>query len=1049
VTDGGPRQGLAGRLVALARRRPVALAGAMIALACGGLWGYFAWWTHAGHVERLYRLSWAVAIEDGSSTAPAQWISPPGHPLIGYYRKELRASGRIRSAWVQVSAPFTFSLYVNGRHLGGEYYKSARATALFDITRYVQPGRNFIAIANTSRTYDETSRIVVAGAITDWQGRVTPIRSDAQWRTLNRYARQIDKTGKPEWFHPLFDDSDWPQAVTGGSPGPADQAREVFPPRLFRDPVPTGWVWGPRPEAEEVFFRRTFRARGKVRDAWLRIAARHSYTLFVNGHRLEGRETGVAESPLLTFLDVYDITPYLGRGRNVIAVKARREALDHGFIADGFWTDGAGTHELETRSGEWKTSEVYQPGWVRKRTDESAWSPASPLRTDTPAAAVLFPKGRIEVEPPRSFTAPAGASLSLAVLAGALLFLALAWAAARLAAPGEADHAGLGAAGPACLPSAAFLALVWMAGYDYRLDPSFSFRGAWTAAALGICVLCLALLVAAARGVPARLLGAVRDRAILPRPFPAGAWVWRHRHVLLLALILVAGLVLRLQHVAFEPIGADEIKMLEKSKGILKLGVPHVIVAQELGVRLSTTSELVHYPMAWGVLLFGEGELALRLPGILFSVFTALLLYRYGQMLHSRGAGLLAAALFSFFPAVIRMSQLARYPAQLTFFTLLAAYFFWRCISQHSIANRHLYFATAAYMCTYVSWEGAGFLLPSLFVGMALMRPRDLGRTLSNPRLVTCLLFIGLAVVLQLNIRAMVSGGLFIYGTGTSELTMMPTWFHSNFDPLYYLDNFFLIENHQVLSWLCLIGLPFAFRRGPLAGGMRFLYGLLLMNLFMKTCFLQIRNWRYIYNMIPVTCLLAAVAVFILIGLLARLASRSGALAVQAHRFRKAITAGVVCLVLLSASPFLLKLYEMPGTHGLPRTRLEDRYYPTIHEAVTFMDKHLQEGDIIISPVPHLVDFYIRDADYFLETILHFQVFLNPAKDTTMHRVSGTQAILSYEDLQKVIAQNRRVWYVTSPLDAKLLDPETHDWINRNMEVVYENIASLVYLAEN
>ena len=128
---------------------------------------------------------------------------------------------------------------------------------------------------------------------------------------------------------------------------------------------------------------------------------------------------------------------------------------------------------------------------------------------------------------------------------------------------------------------------------------------------------------------------------------------------------------------------------------------------------------------------------------------------------------------------------------------------------------------------------------------------------------------------------------------------------------------------------------------------------------------------------------------------------------------------------------------------------MEDRYYPTIQEAVAFMDRHLRDDDIIISPVPHLVDFYIRDADYFLETILHFQVFLNPANNTTMHRVSGTQAILTYKDLQKVVAMNRRVWIVTSPLDEKLIDDETRKWIKENMEVVYENIASLVYFAEN
>lgn len=1034
---------VAGRLA----RRPFLSLGAALLVLGGGFWGWFAWWTHVGHVRETYRLEWSIPLHDGGRTQAAQWISPPDLPLIGYYRKEFKAPGKIRSAWVQISAPFTFSFYINGRPIGGAFYKSARATGLYDITRHVLPGRNVIAVANTSRTYDETSRIVVAGAITDWQGHVTPIRSDHAWRTLDRYSRQIERSGKPPWYHPAYEAAEWPLATARGAPEPDDVARSAYPPRVLRDPVPTGWVWDQDPASTEVFFRRAIEADGKIRDAWLRVAARHSYSLFVNGYPIETEERGVVESPLMTPFDIYDITPYLGRGRNVVAIKVRRGALDHGLLADGFWIDDEGTHEIRTRSGHWRVSAAYHRGWVEPGFDHSDWRTAAPLRTDTPAAAVTFVKFLREIEPPRAWTYLHMLQLLLTELLGAALFVGIVFGGARWLRVGQADPLpALAVGGIAAVASSLLLGGVWLLGYDYRFDPGFSFRPLWLWTAFVIFLVSTLGLMAAPRWSGT---GARRAARLHPPWATAREVVWRHRHLILLGLILALGLLVRIDHLAFEPIGADEIKMLEKSKGILTLGVPHVIVAQELGVRLSVTSELVHYPMAWSILIFGENELALRLPGVIFSMLTILLLYRYGQMLHSRGAGLLAATIYAFLPSVIRMSQLARYPAQLTFFTLLTIYLFWRCLQQRDIANRYLYLMTASYIVTYLSWEGAGFLIPSMFVALVISRPRDLGRTLATPRLVGCLFFVALLILLQLNIRAIVAGDLFIYGTGTSELTLVPTWNHSNFNALFYLDNFFLIENHQVMSWLFLAGLPLAFLARPWARGLRYLYAISIMNLFMKTCFLQIRNWRYTYNLLPILCLIAAVTLFVLLRALYRIAARAGALSSGAQILRRGVATAAVGLLILSSTAFFLKLYELPGSHGLPRTRLEDRYYPTIQEAVTFMDRHLRDDDVIITPVPHLVDFYIRDADYFLETILHFQVFLNPAYDTTMHRVSGTQAILTFEDLQKVLAQNRRVWFVTSPLDEKLLDDETQEWIDANMKVVYENIASLVYLAEN
>ena len=736
------------------------------------------------------------------------------------------------------------------------------------------PGPNTIALSNTSRTYGETSRIAVLGGVVDWQGNVTPIRSDGSWKSLERYARQIERSGKPEWFESRFDDSNWPDAIAKESPPKNDVAREDFPPRALTRGVPTGWVWSQNPTAEEVYFRFPFKSSGKPEDAWLRVAARHSYTLFVNGYPLATEERGVVDNPAMTSLDVFDITPYLGRGKNVVAIKVRRGNLDHGLVADGFWIDRAGTHEIDSRNGKWQASQAFHKGWEDTGFNDKDWRAASPLRTDTPAAAISFVKRRKEIEEPRAYVLGTWASIVVLQLLGAGLFLGVAWLTCRFSSDALSPTSSRSLIAPAIgsLLSSCVLSLAWLLGYDYRLDPSFSFLPVW---------LWLAFLFFA--GSCAWLFLTRNQQPVTTPPdvdVDASSWkqyLWQHRHALVLALLVISGFAIRFEHVAFEPIGADEIKMLEKSKGILILGLPHVIVTEELGVRLSVTSELVHYPIAWGILAFGENEVALRVPGLIFSLLTIILLYRFGQVLHSRGAGLLAAAIYGLLPSVIRMSQLARYPSQLAFFTLLTAYFWWRCVSRESIANRYLFYMTGSYLLTYITWEGSGFLLPSLFLALVLARPRDLKHTLSHPWLVGCLFVVGIFVLLQLNIRALVAGDLFIYGTGTSELTMVPTWNHSNFDVMFYWTNFFLIENHQVMAWLFVIGIPLSLLAYPWARGLRFLYGLTFMNLFMKTCFLQIRNWRYTYNLVPILCLVAAIVLFVMGRFLFKLAREGDA----------------------------------------------------------------------------------------------------------------------------------------------------------------------------
>ena len=114
-----------------------------------------------------------------------------------------------------------------------------------------------------------------------------------------------------------------------------------------------------------------------------------------------------------------------------------------------------------------------------------------------------------------------------------------------------------------------------------------------------------------------------------------------------------------------------------------------------------------------------------------------------------------------------------------------------------------------------------------------------------------------------------------------------------------------------------------------------------------------------------------------------------------------------------------------------------------------YIERRMESDDIIISPVPHIVDHYGVTTGYFLQTVAHFQIFYLESAWTGVHRISGTPAIVDLAELRRLIYQSKRVWLVTSGLIEITTDEMTRDFIEENMAVVYENLATRVYLSQH
>jgi hypothetical protein len=92
---------------------------------------------------------------------------------------------------------------------------------------------------------------------------------------------------------------------------------------------------------------------------------------------------------------------------------------------------------------------------------------------------------------------------------------------------------------------------------------------------------------------------------------------------------------------------------------------------QSIPYTLETRSYPLYYLLAKGSLAFGDTEAALRLPSFIAGLLTIVLAYGVVRQVHSRTAGLVAAAIVAFAPFHIYYSSFARYYALMMFFALL------------------------------------------------------------------------------------------------------------------------------------------------------------------------------------------------------------------------------------------------------------------------------------------------------------------------------------------------------------------------------------------
>ena len=203
-----------------------------------------------------------------------------------------------------------------------------------------------------------------------------------------------------------------------------------------------------------------------------------------------------------------------------------------------------------------------------------------------------------------------------------------------------------------------------------------------------------------------------------PPPSDANGW-WRSGHwggslTLSLACVLLLGLALRIRFALSTPQVFDEFNTVYAAQVITARGVP-LLPSGYWYIHGLTFSYLEAPFVALARVLPVAPEFVWRLPSILVSLATALLLYRVGSRHFGRGTGVLAALLLTLLPESIDWGTRSRMYSLLQLLSLATVATFYRATQEQH--QRSLWLLPVWFTAAMLTHLEAALLLPALVAG--------------------------------------------------------------------------------------------------------------------------------------------------------------------------------------------------------------------------------------------------------------------------------------------------------------------------------------------
>jgi hypothetical protein len=991
----------------------------LLVLTTGALVGYYGWLALVAAPPPTYYLDFGAA----------PWIqaSEPSNNVC--FRKNLYLSETPKYAWLQMAGIDGFKLSVNGKQAtGGQAAQTepesevlsltsgGNESVICDITHHLLPGTNTIAVNVTRGSFPGRAKLICRGGVIDQSGKLSEFSSDKSWRvalTPGTIPALIS------WTDPKMDDRRWAHAEVAPSERTGLTQPVTLPPVLLQQPVKGKWIIDERPgPPRNTTFQRHFDAPNGNTDAWLQIAANGNSSVIFNGHFL-GAFTD--SSPMIHFLHLKRWVKAWG---NDLSIQVQGlDALPTLIAEISFLSSDARVASAIVSDHDWVLPSS------RLATTIGSYNYAGEHWGLPPKMA--SPEELPSVEA----THQTIAGIALMLILAAAVFLGWIWSGRRLAKRHNWEMArALGIDATLHLPALVATATLLLLRYDIRLRPDSPVRVEFF---LGL----VALLI-----LP-RLPAWARRKEPAPSLFSTWerwrGWASKNGFGLALGVIVLAALAMRLHGLTAFPLDQDDILIRNYTMGIFDRGYPSLNFYNP--VIALTTYELVPYPIALSVMIFGWSDWACLLPAVVFGTLTTLLLGLMGRNLFDWRTGLLAALIHAFNPLNVFWAQHLFHPSQDQLFAILTIWFFYLAIRQAGkLDPKYFYAACFSFCLTYLSWEGQGFLLPVLAVTLLLMYP---GRWswLREPHLWIGLIAVGSIVLIQLSLRSMVAPAYLFLGYGMNSTPSL-YFLNQESDPFYYVSSVLVTEPHVLLTILCIASALFVWRNLTMRYCLLVFVGLLLCY----SLFLPVYSIRYFYFYQTLLILTACAAFFLLWDRTRELTS--GWWVARVLAWGSGIAAFL--LVLGTATETGFKVFRLSAQTPKGRAHIDPSLrYGMVRQdsrgAAEFVASRLRPGDIVVANLTQAFYLYGRRMpDYALDTVLAARMIYLDDYEAYRHKFVGIPMVRNLRDVQSVFDHARRIWYLGGGrvIEGSNELKNVTDFITERAKIVYSTYHTEVYL---
>jgi hypothetical protein len=993
--------------------------------ACAVMLGFLAVVSFIDLPPNLYRLDFGNA----------QWIQGVVPCQHNFFRKTLYLPAEVDEAWIQISATDKFTLYINGTKVALRVFNTTCIAGLFDLKKLLKPGKNVIGIEVERYSFPGSAQVLVRGFYRLVGSPVQEFVSstnDQSWRASNLPDGIL---GGYEWKSAELDDSFWklPQPAPASERFPIDSV--PTDPRLFETRTAGKWIAPPEGSSRQASFGYEWQVPSDRRETWLQIAATGNYDLIVNG-RLVTTEIATVSTNTATVVPTinprpsllaYNITRWMHTGMNSVLIRVSSQTLQPAtLLVDGYTVLSQGRLQRFVSDGRWKTllfANNPQPAVVVANYADAPWGPLQ----QTISPSVVTP-----VYDTQKVIAWAWVlSLSLVLTVG-LWILASALIAPLVRQPVEKLWT-CDALFHLCV--LVLMLFLWLLCFDTRFQNNWCFKPRIVEGL--ICLLAAGKLLLL---LPRRKSRGVETEVVAERP--RASWLGTYWKVLVLACIVILGFHLRARALTDMSLDVDEFGVIHFSYGVQQKGYPWI----QLGSfeKQVTTYELVSWSIAGFRQFLGESESAYRTPALVYSTITIALMGVVGWRMMGWGVGLTAALIFATYPFGLFWGHNAFWPSQEQMLALTTFWCFYEAIRVRGGPLRpgFLTVCSAGFILSYLTWEGAGFILPTLFICMFAMQWARY-KWMGDWHLWRCCVVMSFAVGIQLTHRQVASLPAYMQtGISLSDVTTPePVWLDvTHYNPQFYWIYVLFAENYVVMTLFVLLGVWFCWRYRPV----RYLTLAVFVMLMCFTEFLPGYAPRYSYDYQSLLILAST-------GIMFKLCERIVGLGASVLRWVAA--AAILTIFVLSTNGFVLHIYRLSRSGPTPFYADRMGIYRTDYRgAARFVAQHFKPGDGLVVSIPHIFEYYSgKTIDYSINTMLDKKITYSGALEIPqfLDKFRGYPCIRGLEQLQDLRTRFKRLWIVQVPVGGgDNQNPAVVSYLQKNARVMFLSYKAEVDLLE-